>query len=469
MCELTNVSYRFPNAADPILRDLSFSMRTGEHVAMMGANGSGKSTLALLMAGLLQPESGYIRIDEAKAMTLPVGVLFQNPDVQLVAATVERDIALGLENLGASNDEMRTRVTEILERFQIRHLRERTIADLSGGEKVRVALAGVMITRPKLLVLDEPDSYLDETGKRILMAEIERLRTTEPEIAVLHITQYRHIADYYPRLLLLKDGAIGYDGLPTNYVYDVPDTEKINFSGSSAERRILRVNELSFSYTDTSLIHNLSFELESGSVLAVVGGSGSGKSTLGMLLAGLLTPDNGTIEVDEVAQGADSPVTMLFQFPEKQFFLPTCRAELAFAPMNHGRPVTSLETDYWLSTVGLSPEQFAERDPVTLSGGEKRRLACALPFGLSARSIIFDEPTAGLDHSGVARFLELVHYLKARGKGVLIISHDGTVVEQAADSVLCFAVNGVEKLSTSDFFASDRWREFLSPPDARKS
>lgn len=463
MCGLEQVTFQFSKATTPLLREVSFHIAPGERVAMMGANGSGKSTIALLLAGLLKPTNGKVHLPSLQSGMLPVGLLFQNPDEQLIASTVERDVAVGLENLGVSPDEMKYRVTEILERFRIGHLQKRLVAELSGGEKVRVALAGVMITRPSLLILDEPDSYLDEVGKQILLAEFNRLYATNPEIAILHITQYRHIAAQYQRLVIVGSGAIIHDGAPQSIL--TPSAKLKHVQNVEAKQNVpvqstLTVSKLAHRYDDQPVFENLSFTLKTGQVMAVVGSSGSGKSTLALVLCSLLKQSSGTIEVQNATQ---TPVTMLFQFPERQFFLSTCKQELIFGPKNYGRNPSDDEINQWLLQVGLDVPTYIGRDPLSLSGGEKRRLAFALPFGLPAQFIIFDEPTAGLDEAGVTSFYELVESLKRNGKGVIIISHDGETVKSLADSVLVLSPKQQPKLfSASNFFAGNHWQGMLS-------
>jgi energy-coupling factor transport system ATP-binding protein len=274
----------------------------------------------------------------------------------------------------------------------------------------------------------------------------------------LHITQYRHIASQYPRLVTIGDGGIIHHGAP---LFEKKEKPVIDTSRSEqAARSTLAVSNLAFSHNEQRVFENLTFSLTSQEVLAVVGASGSGKSTLAMLLCGLLKPASGTIEVN--GNIASNAVTMLFQFPEKQFFLPTSKQELAFGPSNYGKSATDTEINGWLQSVGLN-STYIERNPLSLSGGEKRRLAFALPFGLAAQFIIFDEPTAGLDEAGVTRFCELVALLKRKGLGVIIISHDGETVKSLADSVLVLtAKQQPKRFSASDFFAGSHWQGMLS-------
>jgi energy-coupling factor transporter ATP-binding protein EcfA2 len=129
-------------------------------------------------------------------------------------------------------------------------------------------------------------------------------------------------------------------------------------------------------------------------------------------------------------------VVAILQQPERQFFLPTCAEEIAFGPSNHGRQLSSEEVDRYFRMVGLEPSQFARRDPFTLSGGEKRRLAFAAVLSLAPEVVVFDEPTAGLDPEGVGRVLAISRLLKRQGVAQLVITHDGAVVRRLADRVL---------------------------------
>ena len=171
MLRFEDVSYRYAEDAPEALREVSVTVNPGEAVAVMGANGSGKSTFVRLAARLHEPSKGWVKVTDRAGRETPVGILFQNPDNQMVAVTVEKEIAFALENLATPLDEMEERITDTLARFGISHLRRRLTAELSGGEKQRVALASVMISEPEVLVLDEPDSYLDQAGKIALREE----------------------------------------------------------------------------------------------------------------------------------------------------------------------------------------------------------------------------------------------------------------------------------------------------------
>ena len=220
MISFRNVTFCYDSGGAPALRDLNLEIRAGESVCIMGANGCGKSTLARILAGLLEVSQGEFELNGVADRPIPVGLLFQNPDNQMVAVTVEKEIAFALENLAVPFEEMDRRVAATLERFGIEHLRTRLTSELSGGEKQRVALASVMICMPPVLVLDEPDSFLDAQGRAALRQEEEQIRRENPDMILVRITQYPSVAKRYQRLIVLDRGQVAADGSPPQILAD---------------------------------------------------------------------------------------------------------------------------------------------------------------------------------------------------------------------------------------------------------
>ena len=195
-----------------------------------------------------------------------------------------------------------------------------------------------------------------------------------------------------------------------------------------------------------------------------MGPTGSGKSSLGLLLSGVLKPHSGEIYyLDRAGAELDGRnragwVSTVLQQPERQFFLSTCAKEVAFGPHNLGHELTDDETRGYLELIGLEPDRFAERDPFSLSVGEKRRLAFACVLSMSPSFVVFDEPTASLDQEGVGRFVALSRLLKARGIGQIVISHEGQIISALADKVLYLRGDGsYELLATEELFARDEF------------
>ena len=494
MIKFEDVTYYYPETTEPALRNLNLSIGPGEAVCVMGANGSGKSTLARVLAGLTGITRGRVTVNgddvADKALSRKVGILFQNPDNQMVAVQVEKEIAFALENKACPLAEMDEAVTAALEAFGIAHLRERLTSELSGGEKQLVALASVMVEKPPVLVLDEPDSYLDEPGKNKLQKHLARLKTDNPDLVEIRITQYPQAARHYPRLIVLDRGAVVADGAPseifsniefclkTGLRYDrnryhavmaeVPLPGNNHLTEKKPDRLV--ANRLSFGYRKEPVIKNLDLSLGRGEIIGVIGPTGAGKSTLGMLCCGLLQPGQGSVDFyrdgDLVSQQPRPGwVSGVFQQPERQFFLSSCVEEISFGPKNLGYELTPEEINGFFKMAGLDSSRFSARDPFSLSVGEKRRLAFAVVLATYAPFIVFDEPTSALDREGVGRFITMARELQDRGVGLIIISHDGDIISELAERVIYLPGDGsCNILSASELFQSEWHSEVISSP-----
>jgi energy-coupling factor transport system ATP-binding protein len=220
-CE--GVSFSYPGSERPALSGLSFGLRPGEYVGVVGPNGGGKSTLVRLLNGLLKPDSGRVLVSGLDPATEPfevrkhLGVLFQNPENGLVAPFVEDDVAFGLENLGVPRQEMLDRVARAIRAVGLEGYERREPGTLSGGEKQRVALAGLLAVEPEILVLDEPTSMLDAAGRREVLQFLETLRA---EKTVLHVTHHLEELAGADRILVLNGGDLIADDPPERFFSD---------------------------------------------------------------------------------------------------------------------------------------------------------------------------------------------------------------------------------------------------------
>jgi energy-coupling factor transport system ATP-binding protein len=227
-CERLTFSY--PGGGQPALSEVSFELRPGEYVGVVGPNGGGKSTLVRLLNGLLRPDSGRVRVSGRDPATEPfevrkhLGVLFQNPENGLVAPFVEDDVAFGLENLGVPRGEMRERVAQAIRSVGLEGYERREPHTLSGGEKQRVALAGLLAVEPEVLALDEPTSMLDAAGRREVLERLEALRA---EKTVLHVTHHLEELLNADRILVLNGGELVADESPERLLSD-PDVLREN-------------------------------------------------------------------------------------------------------------------------------------------------------------------------------------------------------------------------------------------------
>ena len=220
-CE--NLTHSYPGSERPALADVTFEVGAGEYVGVVGPNGGGKSTLARLLNGLLRPNSGRVRVGGLDPATEPylvrkkVGVLFQNPDNGLVAPFVEDDVAFGLENLGVERQEMRERVAAAIRAVGLSGYERREPHTLSGGEKQRVALAGLLAMDTEVLVLDEPTSMLDVAGRQEVLERLHELRSSK---TVLHVTHHLEELLDADRILVLHAGRLVADVSPGRLISD---------------------------------------------------------------------------------------------------------------------------------------------------------------------------------------------------------------------------------------------------------
>ncbi|MCD6484540.1 MAG: ABC transporter ATP-binding protein [Candidatus Odinarchaeota archaeon] len=222
MIQINNVYFTYPNG-NRALNGITIEIDRGEFVGLIGKNGAGKTTLAKLINGLLKPEKGYILVDgiDTRETTVAelakhVGYVFQNPDRFLFSESVEKEIEFTLKNLGFEDDELRNRLEETLIEFDLVKYRKRSPFFLSGGEKKKVALASVLCTKPKYLILDEPTVGQDRIEKTRIINLIEKLR--KENVAIIIITHdIEFVAEYIPRVVVMADGMVVADG-PTKKV-----------------------------------------------------------------------------------------------------------------------------------------------------------------------------------------------------------------------------------------------------------
>lgn len=245
--ELENLTFRYQkNDERPALKDVSLKVYPGEWIAIIGHNGSGKSTLAKTINGLLAPESGKVQVGEYQlteehlwSIRRMVGMVFQNPDNQFVGATVEDDVAFGLENQGIPREEMVIRVQEALKQVRMNEFATREPARLSGGQKQRVAIAGVVALRPDIIILDEATSMLDPEGRAEVIATIKKIKE-ENNLTVLSITHDIDEAANANRILVMRQGKLIDEGTPEKIFsagpklielgLDLPFPERLKYS-----------------------------------------------------------------------------------------------------------------------------------------------------------------------------------------------------------------------------------------------
>ncbi len=242
LIEVKNVSFSYDKSVKAV-NNLSLSVNAGEFISVIGHNGSGKSTLAKLLNGLLKPTEGSVVVDgldSAKKQNLfeirkRVGVVFQNPDNQLVASIVEDDVAFGAENLGLKREEIKERIEFALEAVDMLGYRKSTPSAMSGGQKQRIAIAGVLALKPQVLVLDESTAMLDPRGRQEVMSVVEKLNK-EQKTTVISITHYMEEVVNSDRVFVMNNGEIVKEGTPKEIFADREFLEDVGLELPPARR-----------------------------------------------------------------------------------------------------------------------------------------------------------------------------------------------------------------------------------------
>ncbi len=260
--EVKNVTYEYTEEEQTYaaVKNLSLSIKRGSFTVILGHNGSGKSTLAKLLNGLNKPTDGEVLVngistaDEEMELEIKrtVGMVFQNPDNQLVASIVEEDVAFGPENLGIAPKEIRQRVDDALKAVDMYEYRKSTPHRLSGGQKQRVAIAGIIAMKPQCLVLDEPTAMLDPKGRKEIISTLERLNR-ENGITVILITHYMEEAENADRVVVMNDGEIIADGKPNEIFTDVERLKAVGLDVPQTTELLYELRKQGFG-TNTNFI-----------------------------------------------------------------------------------------------------------------------------------------------------------------------------------------------------------------------
>ena len=258
--QFKDVTFRYPDSPDPVLKNLDLEVEAGEFIAILGHNGSGKSTIAKLCNAILTPTEGTVLVNgldtRVDANLIPVrrkvGMVFQNPDNQIVASVVEDDVAFAPENLGVEPKEIRRRVDEALRRVGMYEFRLHAPHRLSGGQKQRIAIAGVLAMHPEILVLDEPTAMLDPFGRREVLSTVEDLRR-ETGMTVLLITHHMDECVNADRVVVISDGAIALEGTPGQVFSQVETMRELGLGVPATTETLYELRKLGVDVPLTAL------------------------------------------------------------------------------------------------------------------------------------------------------------------------------------------------------------------------
>jgi energy-coupling factor transport system ATP-binding protein len=419
---LDQVSFCYPNG-HWALRDVTFEIGPGELLAVVGANGSGKSTLARVLCGA-EPTTGRVERLGAAGLGRPGGTAFiaQRPETQVLGIRVADDVVWGLPRRHGVD------IAGVLARVGLDGYEPRETSTLSGGELQRLAVAAALARRPALLVSDESTAMVDPDGRRQLGSLLRSL--ADDGMAVVHITHDPAETLAADRVVCLDDGRV------------VPELASVQAPAIAGRRTVagppvVQLCDVGHVYdAGTPWAHRaltgVDVEILRGERLLVVGANGSGKSTLASVLAGLITPTEGSALLDGVPV-ADrvGQVGLAFQHARLQVLGDSVRADVRSAAR-----VDDGAADAALRVVGLDPFEYGDRRVDELSGGQLRRAALAGLLARRPRVLVLDEPLAGLDLSGRASLLQVLDRLASEGLALVVISHDLAAVGALADRTI---------------------------------
>lgn len=475
---IENLTFQYRTRPEKAIDKISFKLKPGEMLLIAGASGCGKTTLARCINGLI-PRSykgtreGRILLhgkDVAEMQIADVaqvvGTLLQDPERQIVASNVYNEIAFGPENLGIPREEIVERVEQVMQRLNIEHLRERETFNLSGGEKQKVALAGLLAMNPSILLLDEPLASLDPASAYEALEVFRSLAEEGKTIVLIEHRVEDAIFAKPDRLMYMEAGQIKYLGsiqdlpteinhrevkLPADWIVKrvrqkgetltktepaprVKSDAMTSQAVSKQSKPLIVFENVDFRYSDETplILENVNLKIHEGDLIAILGPNGAGKSTLVKHIIGLLKPTRGRVLVQgedtrnmSVAQIAHQ-IGYVFQSPTQMLYAPTVREELEFGPKNLNFDLLVLQKAVTESVATANLKGFEEYPPLGLSFGQQKRTTIAAVLAMQSKVMIMDEPTAGQDYSNYTRFMD----------------------------AMCRPINGAKSLVTSNFAAT---------------
>lgn len=501
--------------SETVLDGINLQINEGEFVAILGKNGSGKSTFAKQLNAILRPSDGRVlvdgldSIDDANKYKIrrKAGMVFQNPDNQMVASVVCEDVAFGPENLGLEPDEINNRVDGALKAVRMWNQSDVATGRLSGGQKQRVAIAGVLAMEPDYIILDEPTAMLDPEGRKEVIDTVVRLNK-EKNMTVVLITHNIEEAINADRVIVIENGRVCADDTPDKIFMDkelidkngitvpfeyrvwreisgerkaaVKNIEQLadkiaELAGDGVEpysddkrtdlrdisvnaEPLLVLNDVSYVYNPNTVyekiaIKDISVSFKRGEFVGIAGHTGSGKSTLIQLFNGLLSPTNGCVMYEgrdinskEISKKyVRSKIGMVFQYPEHQMVKDTVYEDVIFGPRNLNLDKEQCEkrAKASLSMVGI-PEEMWDESPLQLSGGQKRRVAIAGVLAMKPDFIILDEPAAGLDAEGKREIFDWLRKTCVDDNiGIILVSHSMEDIAEYTDRMIVLNDGGL--------------------------
>ena len=498
LIEVENISFTYPMQKEKpqaALRNVTLKIEAGEKIAIIGSNGSGKTTLARHLNALFIPTSGRVLVkgmdtrlqSHHQKIRSTVGMVFQQPEDQMIATIVEEDVAFGLENLGLTASEIRRRIDESLSTVGLLDQRLRPPHLLSAGQMQRVALAGILAMQPDCIIFDEATAMLDPSGRRMVLRVMDDLH--QAGLTIIYITHFMNEAARANRIIVLDRGEIVMDGSPASIFSNQSAIQQFGLVFPPAAlvadqlrkifpslpSNLLTVNQVSEAFPEyagnlkfqinepdiasktavepddliqvehlhhtylykTPLesvsLEDISISIPIDEIHGLIGATGSGKSTLLQHLNGLILPQSGRVQVGTYhlsdahidLQALRRYAGLVFQNPENQIFEQYVGDEIAYGPRLQGLKGQQLRerVQQAMQFVGLDFETFKDRFTFSLSGGERRKVALASTLANHPSILLLDEPTASLDPLARSELLKNLQALNQSGITMVISTH----------------------------------------------
>ena len=503
---LENVSYQYPRSIKPVLSDINLEIQKGEFFGLIGPTGAGKTTLCCALNGIVPQFYGgrfFGRIAVAGLDTLDypisefakhVGQVFEDPETQLIATSVENEIAFALENLKVPREEIMLRIPRVLEMVRLQGMEKKHPAELSGGQKQRLAIAAALATQPDLMILDEPTSQLDPVGAEEVFSTIFQLNKELGMTILMASHAAEEMAEYADRIGLISNGSLIKVGTPNQIFSDIPllyenalrppqvastfylinqDAVKTNpipvrldegkkllkdianeFPILNASQKfpeiikktgnpLIHIKDLEHVYPDgTKALHGVSLDILPGEYVLIIGQNGAGKSTLVKHFLNLLKPTSGVVQINGVdtkkltVSNLASHIGYIAQNPDNQIFNMSVWNEVSFALKNlkYSKEEVEKRTEESLKSMGLY--EFRDLHPLSLPKGDRARVVIAAILAMQPDTIIFDEPTTGQDFRGSHYILDISQKLHQMGKTVVVITHHLYLMPDFAERVI---------------------------------
>lgn len=505
--QMQGLTYTYPSSDSPVLEGLDLNIKQGKFTVIMGRTGAGKTTLAMvsngiipqLMEGTLTGKviSGGLDLSKFRVQTITknVGLVMQDPETQIFGRTVEEDVAFGPRNYLIPRDEIFRRIDSALSRVRLDGYNKRITSQLSGGEKQRLAIAGVLAMNPSILILDEPTSELDPLGREEIYTTIQNLQCEQDLtiVAVEHSSQ--EICEKADELVVLKDCRIAWQGDPKDFFRDLElvqengvkplpvsevgwelcrkgliSREEIPLTvdeaydlicrlldGKSlpapAEKQdtpegepLIEIRDVTYAYENgKTALNHVNLTIRQGDYLALIGQNGAGKTTLAKHFNAIHKPTSGQVLVCGRDTAKEEPNTLalevgyVFQNPDNQIFSTSVYKEMEYGLKMQNIGKEEIEKRIRETAELLDLTDVLQEHPFSLGKGQRQRVAVASILVLKPRILVVDEPTTGQDWDGIQSMMTLIDKLHAAGTTIVMITHDMDVVARHANRavVLC--------------------------------